>query len=79
MRERADAFETVGHAFKKLSELPLWAQQEQQSLAATANHFSCEAESLREELPGEQDSDGDSHYERPLGEDMDIAELFRDL
>jgi hypothetical protein len=79
LRERADSFETVGKAFKKLSELPVWAKQEQQSLAATADHFSCKAESLREELPGEPDSDGDSHYERPLGEDMDIAELFRDL
>jgi hypothetical protein len=46
LRERADAFETVGKAFKKLSELPLWAKQEQQSLAASANHFACEADMM---------------------------------
>ncbi len=79
VRERADAFETVGKAFKKLSELPLWDEQEQHTLTTTAKHFAYEAENLREDLPSGPDSDGDSHYERPSGEDMDIDELFRDL
>lgn len=78
-RERAAAFEKVGRAFKQLSELSLWDRQEQETLTTTANHFAYEANSLQEFLPCEPDSDDDSSYERPSGEDMNINELFRDL
>jgi hypothetical protein len=79
IKERVGAFESVGKAFKRLSELPLWEKREQVSLRATATHFAYQANNLREDLPGEPDSDGDSSYQRPSGEDMDIGELFRDL
>jgi hypothetical protein len=76
---RANAFETVGESLAKLSALPLWDAQSQAALKASAGHFSREAENLREHLRGEPDYDGESGYDRPSGEDMNVDELFSDL
>jgi hypothetical protein len=59
-------------------ELPMWPAGQQTTLQSRSVHFESESNSLREELPGEPDSD-DSEYERSSSEDLNIDDLFRDL
>jgi hypothetical protein len=76
--ERANAFEALQLAFGCLAELPMWPPEQQKTLQSHSVHFEAEANSLREELHGEPDSD-DSGYERSSSDDLNIDDLFRDL
>jgi hypothetical protein len=76
--ERADGFDGLHKSFEKLAAVPVWAEEQRKSLNQCAVHFSGEADSLREGLPSEPESD-DSRYERPTSDDVNIIELFHDL
>ncbi len=77
--KRADGYETLGKAFDALSELPFLNEETVGGLSSAAAHFSSEAQSLREELPGEPDYDGESRYGSSAAEDINVDELFKDL
>ncbi len=77
--KRADGYETLGKAFDALSELPFLSEETLGGLSSAAAHFSSEAQSLREELPGEPEYDGESRYGSSAAEDINVDELFKDL
>ncbi len=81
IRRQAEAFETAGKAFERISELPVWELDAQKTLTQAAYHLKYEAKNIRENLPDEEDPDSysSSNYQRPSGEDMNISELFSDL
>jgi hypothetical protein len=79
VRERADSFGTIGQAFETLSELTFWDECQQNALSSSAFYFVRQAENLRENLPDEEEEDGDSSSDRSPDEDMSIDDLFRDL
>ena len=75
----AGAFAAAGKAFRGLSALPLWSEQERRGLKTAASDMDYGADVLLENLPREAEYEDDSGYARPSGGDMDIDELFRDL
>lgn len=76
---RADGYETLGKAFDNLSGLPFLDESTLDGLRSTSAYFSRQAESLREELPGEPDYDGESRHGASTTEDVNVDELFKDL
>ncbi|MBI5822135.1 MAG: hypothetical protein HZA88_24440 [Verrucomicrobia bacterium] len=76
--ERAECYESLHKHFEKLAAVPVWTGKQQKCLEHCAVHFWAEAESLREDLPSEPESEASGH-ERPASEDVNINELFCDL
>lgn len=76
--ERAEGFENLHKCFEELAIVPVWLEDQRQSLKRCSVHFQAEAESLLEDLPSEPDYD-DERRERPASDDVPIDELFRDL
>ncbi len=79
---RASGFESLQKNFKQLADLPVWSQQQKDTLDGCASHFSAEAESLREGLPWEPEDDDRGaarSASQPFSADVHIGDLFRDL